>query len=87
MKAKKPRAAKPGKRKVRGPYKKRAAKVQKVQRRTARSPALEAPGFRCGLYSDGSMDLERSGETFQMVEAEVRVLFAYLEKTLPEARA
>jgi hypothetical protein len=97
VKKKKPRAEKPAAKK-RGPYKKRAkaarpakksrsARLPKAQRRTAGSPAPQAPGFRCGVFSDGSMNLERSGETFSMTEPEVRVLFAYLEKTLAEARA
>lgn len=87
MKAKKKPGPKPAKRKVRGPYKKRAkaknrsAALPKVQRRNADSPA--APGFRCALYSDGSMDIERGVEVFQLSEPEVRVLFGYLEK-LPE---
>jgi len=95
-KAKKSRAAKPAAKK-RGPYKKRAkagraakkprrARLQKAQRVSAQ-PAADIGGFRCGLFSDGSMDIERAGDLFQMVEAEVRALFAYLEKVMPEARA
>lgn len=56
-----------------------------MQPRNADSPEPLAPGFRCALFSDGSMDIERAGEVFQMSEPEVRVLFAYLEK-LPEVR-
>jgi hypothetical protein len=89
VKARKKPGPKPAKRKARGPYKKRAKpaktrspRLQKVQRRNADSPEL-APGFRCALFSDGSMDIERAGDVFQLSEPEVRVLFAYLEK-LPE---
>lgn len=91
VKARKLRKANPAAKK-RGPYKKRAkpAKIRsprlpKVQRRNADSSEPAAPGFRCALFSDGSMDIERAGEVFQMSEPEVRVLFAYLEK-LPEVR-
>jgi hypothetical protein len=84
-KAKKPRAAKPAAKKRGGPYKKRAKAARTAKK--PRSAAPQSPGFRCGVFSDGSMDLERSGEIFSMTEPEVRVLFAFLEKTLPEARA
>ncbi len=91
VKARKPRKAKPAPKK-RGPYKKRAKpaktrspRLPKVQRRNADSRESLTPGFRCGLYSDGSMDIERAGEVFQLSEPEVRALFAYLEK-LPEVR-
>ena len=89
VKAKKPRAAKPAKPAKR--KKIRTKPLRKVQRRNARSPERHArdlaADFRCGLFSDGSMDLERAGEVFQMDEHETRVLFHYLEKMLPEARA
>lgn len=69
----------------RGPYKKRAVKTRALALRKVQPPAAtspDAPGFRCGIFSDGSMDLERAGETFQMNEAEVRAMFHYLERTL-----
>lgn len=89
--AKKKPGPKPGKKKARKPYKKRAAPkrsatLPKVQRRNADSPASDAPGFRCGLYSDGSIDLERSGEIFQLSEPEVRVLLRLVERLSPEVR-
>ena len=94
-KAKKPRASaiQPFVKTKRGPYKKRAKPagrslaLRKVQRRNALSPAADAPGFRCGIYSDGALAVERAGETFEMDQAEARVLLAYLSKVLPEARS
>ncbi len=89
VKAKKPRAAKPAKPAKR--KKIRTKPLRKVQRRNARSPERHArdlaADFRCGLFSDGSMELQHAGEFFKMDEHEVRVLFGYLEKTLTEARA
>jgi hypothetical protein len=88
VKAKKRPGPKPGKKKARKPYKKRAApersaRLPKVQRRNADSPAPDAPGFRCGLYSDGSIDLERGVQTFSLSEPEVRVLLRLVERLSP----
>ena len=91
--AKKPRAGAlpPLVKTKRGPYKKRAKPagrslvLRKVQRRNADSPAPAPPDFRCGIFSDGSLDLEREGKSFRMGKAEVSVLIAYLGTVDPRA--
>jgi hypothetical protein len=86
-KERKPRAVAAKKEAKRGPYKKRKTKTRALALREMQPAAAvpaTAPTFRCGIFSDGSLALERKGKIFKMREAEVRVLLGYIEKVLPK---
>lgn len=90
--AKKPRApygskkkAVAGKRsKAAGRRSKQAAPAAELQRLPA-PPA--APGFRCAVYSDGSLSLKAARGEFELNPVETHRLFDYLEKFVREAGA
>ena len=67
-----------------------ARKVQElpaqVQRNLGVVPAPAAPlprgagGFRCGLYSDGSLEIHTDTQRIDLTRDQVRELVAYLDK-------
>lgn len=64
----------------RSAYKKRSKALPKVQRKTATSPDPE--GFRCGIFSDGTLAINAEDGQITLSEPETRAMFKYLDHIL-----
>lgn len=74
-----------GSKKPRAAYKKRRSaagsrRVPKVQRKTATLPAPD--GFRCGIFSDGTLSIDAGEGQITLSEPETRAMFKYLDRVL-----
>ena len=58
----------------------RSKALPKVQRKTATSPALE--DFRCGIFSDGTLEITTKDGQVTLSEPETSAMFKYLDRVL-----